>query len=133
MSDTSADDNVTVRANDTDVMAAHTRWETIRARHRAQRANTAWQTLHPYERRIVREAAAMAYVKGWNAGMIDHHDGARFGDARNHIPPDSDIVMLVLQACDAMPDLYPYLHVACGGRRRRITRKRRWPGEDPTP
>jgi hypothetical protein len=88
---------------------------------RAERASRALNTLRPYERRIAREAAVMGYVLG-------HRDGALDG-INSPIPPDSSILIRTIEACDGMPDLYPYLHVACGGRRRRITRTRLWPGE----
>jgi len=97
---------------------------------RAERAVVAWRTLRPYERRVVHEAAVMGYVLGHRDGRLD---GDRFPFGKQDFPGDTAIVRSVIEACDGMPDRFPYLHVACGGRRRRITRKRLWPGEEPTP
>lgn len=89
--------------------------------------NRALATLKPYERRLVREAAVMGYVRGAIAGR----SRATLGEPRDGDIPKSDSVMLaeVIGACISMDDLYPYLAEASRGRRRRITRARRWPGE----
>ena len=64
------------------------------------------------ERRLVREAAVMGYVRG-----------AMFGESKANarhyknpdlfpepeFPGDRDIVFEVLSACDSMPDLYPVI------------------------
>jgi hypothetical protein len=81
---------------------------------RHHRANVAWETLRPYERRILHEAAVMGYVMGHTGGPV---------------PSDTDIIRMVITHCDSNADLYPYIAAACTGRRRRITRKRLHPGE----
>lgn len=89
----------------------------------------AWITLRPYERRLVHEAAVMGYVRGALAGRA----GAALNEPREtDIPTDTDMIFEVVGACLAMPDRYPYLAAAANGRRRRITRARRWPGEEPS-
>lgn len=103
---------------------------TTRQQQRDARADTAFATLRPYERRIVREAAVMAYVLGYQAGNLDgrNGNGGPLDDTRR-IPGDFDIVRTVLRHCDSTGDLYPYLAEAAEGRRRRVTQARRWPGE----
>jgi hypothetical protein len=100
-----------------------------RRQQRADRANTAFALLRPYERRIVREAAVMGYVLGRRAGQIDGRNGVSILDTPTDFPGDFDIVRNVLQHCDSTDDKFPYLADACAGRRRRVTRKRMWPGE----
>jgi hypothetical protein len=102
---------------------------TQRRQVRTARAATALRTLRMYERRILREAAVMGYVLGYQSGNLDGRSGqaeARVGAA---IPGDGHIVDTVIQHCDSTADLYPYLAAACRGARRKITRKRMWPGE----
>lgn len=97
-----------------------------RDRKRSEAVNRALATLTPHERRLVREAAVMGYVRGAMAGR----SRATLGEpADGEIPKDSAIVTQVVDACIAMGHLYPYLAAASEGRRRRVTRKRRWPGE----
>lgn len=95
-----------------------------RQQQRADAVNRALATLSPYERRLVREAAVMGYVRGTMAGRADAHQGRM-----TEIPKDSAVLFEVVDACIAMDDLYPFLAEAANGRRRRITKSRRWPGE----
>lgn len=113
----------------TDIPAAVVEMVLAGDRRRAERADTAWRTLTKFERRIVREAAVMGYVLGRQDGMIAARNGARLYERPTDFPGDFDIVRQVLEHCDSTDDLYPYLGAACAGKRRRITRKRMWPGE----
>jgi hypothetical protein len=97
-----------------------------RRQQRADAVNRALDTLRPYERRLVREAAVMGYVRGAMAGR----SRATLGEPRDgDVPPDAAILADVLAACISMSDIYPYIAEAADGRRRRITKSRRWPGE----
>jgi hypothetical protein len=96
---------------------------------RAARCDTALRTLRPYERRIVREAAVMGYVLGRQDGLLQGGLGASLDDFGGY-PDDFTILQEVLQHCDSTSDLYPYLAAAAGGRRRRVTQARMWPGEE---
>ncbi|WP_435610008.1 hypothetical protein [Streptomyces sp. C10-9-1] len=70
-----------------------------RAAHRAEAA-TAWLgSLTDYERGLVHDAAVMGYVQGL---MRDRSEGVR---------KDSQVMALVIEACQAMPDLYPAVAV----------------------
>lgn len=101
-----------------------------RRQQRANRADRAFALLRPYERRIVREAAVMGYVLGRQDGMVKGRRGDSLAfDDGSDFPKDFDIVWQVLQHCDSTADKFPYLADACAGRRRRVTRKRMWPGE----
>lgn len=102
-----------------------------RQQQRDDRANTAWKLLRPYERRLVREAAVMGYVLGRRAGEVAARSASwrSTGQPEDTFPGDFDIVRSVLQHCDSTHELYPYLAEACHGQRRRVTRKRMWPGE----
>lgn len=96
-----------------------------RATGRAARADVAWNTLTRYERRVVKDAAVMGFVLG------DRHGRTRSVlDSDDDYPTDMTIVQNVLEHCDSTADLYPYLGAACNGQRRRVTRKRLWPGEE---
>jgi hypothetical protein len=103
-------------------------------RRRAERAGTALNLLRPYERRIVREAAVMGYVLGRRAGEVAARSSTwrSIGEPEQAFPGDTDILRMVIEHCDSTDDLYPFLAAACDGRRRRITKARRWPGEDAT-
>lgn len=100
------------------------------AQRRLKRAATAWALLRPYERRLVKEAAVMGYVLGERAGRVTA-SGVRqqMGRPEPAFPADADILRQVIEHCDATSNTYPYLADACSGRRRRVTRKRMWPGE----
>lgn len=104
-----------------------TRYLAERDQQRLEAVNKALATLRPYERRLVREAAVMGYVRGAMAGR----SRAVLGEPRDGDIPrsDSDMLVEVVNACIGMGDLYPYLADASKGRRRRITKARRWPGE----
>jgi hypothetical protein len=107
-------------------MADVERYMAIRQQQRADSVNAAMNTLTPFERRIVREAAVMGYVQGAMAGRSRATlDKPQDGD----IPSDADMLFEVVSACIHMSDLYPYLAAASTGKRRRVTRKRLWPGE----
>lgn len=96
---------------------------------RSKRAVRAWNTLHPYERRLVKEAAVMGYVLGERYGRISRNVTGTRQATEEPFPRDMQIVQDVIEHCDSTSDRYPYLADACAGRRRRITRKRLWPGE----
>ncbi|MFY1686379.1 hypothetical protein [Plantactinospora sp. WMMB782] len=95
-----------------------------RERQRAETVNRALATLSPFERRLVREAAVMGYVRGAMAGHLDGRQGRE-----QEIPKDATILVEVVGACISMDELYPYLAAASEGKRRRVTKSRRWPGE----
>lgn len=86
---------------------------TARQQQRDDAVTRALETLRPYERRLVREAAIMGYVRG-----------ALYGKHRDDIPKDSAIVYEVIDACVAMDDRYPFIAEAAEGRRRRVTKNR---------
>lgn len=95
-----------------------------RRQKRADAVQRALDTLTPFERRLVHEAAVMGYVRGAMAGrsratLGEHRDG--------DIPKDAAIIFAVVDACAAMSETYPYLAAASFGKRRRITKTRRWP------
>jgi hypothetical protein len=75
---------------------------------RATAVRRRWESLSKREQRLVREAAVMGYVEGVRSQPGGH-------DAK--IPPDMDIVGMVIDSCSSMPDLYPTIHRA-GSRRR---------------
>jgi hypothetical protein len=56
------------------------------------------QGLTEREARLVREAAVMGYVRG-----------VQCGPHRDQIPHDAEILWEVIDACLAMPDLYPVI------------------------
>jgi hypothetical protein len=95
-----------------------------RGSRRAEAVDRALATLRPFERRLVREAAVMGYVRGAMRGRARATMG---------LPSDGDIgqdaatLFEVIDGCIGMSDLYPYLAAASEGRRRRVTRM--WPGE----
>lgn len=105
------------------LMAALAEMFAANRRHRGDRAATAFRTLRRYERRIVKEAAAMAYVLGYQNGNLDGRTGSS-GPANNGnpIPPDFEILQLVIEHCDSTSDNFPFLAAACDGRRRRVTK-----------
>ncbi|MFI5891949.1 hypothetical protein ACIA5D_17750 [Actinoplanes sp. NPDC051513] len=115
---------------DSELMAGLARMLAAGQQRRAARAQTALETLRSYERRILREAAVMGYVLGYQSGNLDGRTGIGGPlDKNNRIPPDSEILRRVIEHCDSTDDLYPFLAAACDRRRRSITKARRWPGE----
>ena len=99
-----------------------------RDQQRLNAANRALATLRPYERRLIREAAVMGYVLGQQDGLIRGRSGNGYDDNEAY-PKDAAILTDVVQHCITTGDLYPYIAEASEGRRRRVTRKRMWPGE----
>lgn len=95
---------------------------------RAARVSRAWSILRPFERRILREAAVMGYVLGYRRGLVRGRSGASVLDDGGEFPSDEDIIRQVIQHCDSSAG-YSYLTDACDGMRRRVTRKRMYPGE----
>lgn len=111
-----------------DIMADVARMVAAGDQRRAKRADTAWRTLKPFERRILREAAVMGYVLGYRHGLVRGRSGTRVLDDSAGFPGDEDIIRSVIEHCDSS-DGYAYLTDACDGMRRRVTRKRMYPGE----
>lgn len=71
-----------------------------REQRRWENVDRAIGRLTPREQRLVREAAVMGYVQGTRS-VPGGHNGK--------IPPDLQIVGLVVDGCLAMPDLYPLI------------------------
>lgn len=69
-------------------------------RRRAEAADAVYNGLSHREQQLVREAAVMGYVQGVRAVPGGH---------RETIPPDGDIVRLVISSCQSFEDLYPLL------------------------
>lgn len=111
-----------VQAHRAEAMALLERVFAEGRRRRGERVGVALTTLTRYERRLVREAAVMGYVLGRQDGQLRVEP----------FPKDSTILHDVIEHCDTLAHLYPYLAAACDGRRRRVTRARLWPGEDTT-
>lgn len=78
------------------------RYFNIRQEERSQRVESVVAALNPRERKLVREAAVMGYVRGTMAGAVAGREGAK-----PEIPPDSFVLREVVDACLSMPDLYP--------------------------
>jgi hypothetical protein len=68
---------------------------------RADAVNAVLGALTPKERHLIHDAAVMGYVRGLLHGKHTPNDG---------VPKDSLIVAEVIDACLAMPDLYPGLN-----------------------
>lgn len=64
---------------------------------RGQRVRDALAGLTERERRLVREVAVMANVRGMQRGQAGQRD----------VPADTAVVTDVIDACLAMPNLYP--------------------------
>jgi len=75
----------------------------LRQQQRADAVAAVVGAMNPRERRLVREAAVMGYVRGSMAGEV----AGRQGVFKTKIPPDSAVVAEVVDACLSMPDLYP--------------------------
>lgn len=71
-----------------------------RMRDRADAVNARLATFTDRERALIREAAVMGYVRGFNDGQT----APGFGEK---VPGDMQIVADVIDACLAAPDLYP--------------------------
>lgn len=99
-----------------------------RDKQRLAAVDQALAMLRPYERRLVKEAAVMGFVRGVMTGR----SRATLGKPRDGDVPENamDILVEVIDACIAVGDIYPYIAEAARGRRRRITKSRRWPGEE---
>lgn len=67
---------------------------------RADRVQATLATMTDRERRLVREVAVMAYVRGQIAGQC--------GEEKP--PPDSQVVSHVIACLHDMPDLYPTIN-----------------------
>ncbi|MFF4791850.1 hypothetical protein ACFY2M_19275 [Streptomyces sp. NPDC001276] len=76
-----------------------------RENQRAAAVETFLASLTDYERGLVHDAAVMGYVQGL---MRDREEGA---------PKDSQTMALVIDACLAMPDLYPAVNAEFEERR----------------
>lgn len=76
------------------------RYFEARADERASRVVAVLGAMNPRERRLVREAAVMGFVRGAMYG--DHENIRQMG-----MPPDSSMLAEVVSACLSMPDLYP--------------------------
>ena len=68
----------------------------------AERVESTLAAMNPRERKLVREAAVMGYVRGSMAGAVDARAGRE-----TVIPPDSQVLRHVTECCLSMPDLYP--------------------------
>jgi hypothetical protein len=96
------------------------RYFAARQEQRAERVESVVAALNPRERKLVREAAVMGYVRGAMAGAV----AARAGERDATIPPDSFVLREVVDACLSMPDLYPTFE-----RMERLANRRRPTGE----
>ena len=72
-----------------------------RERDRNEQIDRALQEMTLRERTLVKEAAVMGYVRGVMASAPSTRDV--------QIPPDATVLREVVAACQAMPDLYPYI------------------------
>lgn len=73
------------------------RWD-----HEAARVKDTVAAMNPRERKLVREAAIMGFVRGAMAGRLAGSAGMSVD-----IPDGTDILGEVVSACLSMPDLYP--------------------------
>lgn len=71
---------------------------------RGERVRDVLAGLSERERRLVREVAVMANVRGMQRGLAGQRD----------VPGDTAVVTDVIDACLAMPDLYPTISTAEG-------------------
>lgn len=81
------------------------RYFAVRQQERADEVAAALARLSVPERRLLREAAVMGYVRGVMAGGV----AARAGIREPEIPPDSAVVAEVVSCCQSMSDLYPFI------------------------
>jgi hypothetical protein len=89
------------------------RYFAIRSDQRVRQAAATLGALNPRERRLVREAAVMGFVRG-TMHVPGHHDVA--------IPPDAAVLELVTNCCLSMPDLHPEFNRASRRAARREVR-----------
>lgn len=97
------------------------------------RARTCLTTLRRYERRILRDAAVMGFVRGYDLGWVHGTQEARGERPYRSLagfPADADIIVDTINACDRA-DGYDYITDACNGRRRRVTKARLYHPEEP--
>lgn len=73
------------------------RYLEARSAQRAADIEAALAACTPRERDLIREAAVMGYVRGSMAAPLAAED----------IPPDRQIVALVVHCCLSMPEIYP--------------------------
>lgn len=85
-----------------EIPEALARYFALRQEQRAKRVESVVAALNPRERKLVREAAVMGYVRGTMAGAAAGRDGAEPA-----IPSDLDVLAEVVDACLSMEDLYP--------------------------
>lgn len=90
-----------------DIPAALVSYLAVRDQQRADDVQRPLDTLTPFERRLIREAAVMAYVRGSIAGR-----SSAILKREDRIPKDSAIVAEVIACCHGMSDLYPLLAAA---------------------
>jgi hypothetical protein len=72
-----------------------------RERQRLAEANETLAAMTRRERRLVREAAVMGYVRGSMHGQMEGRDAV--------LPKDSEMVREVIECCRIMSDLYPVM------------------------
>jgi hypothetical protein len=70
---------------------------TARDRERNEQVDRKWAELTDRERRLVREAAVMGYVRG------------TFAAGGESVPKDSAVVRHIIACCQTFPDMYPLL------------------------
>lgn len=75
------------------------RYLAVRQADRERAVDVALARLTPQEQRLVREAAVMGYVQGMRSGA----------GPDDRPPPDTVVMRLVVDACLALPDLYPVI------------------------
>ncbi len=85
-----------------DIMQGLGSYFAARERQRAEQVASVLGAMNPRERKLVREAAVMGYVRGTMAGAVDARAGRE-----TEIPHDRDILALVVSCCLSIPDLYP--------------------------
>ncbi len=85
-----------------EIMQGLARYFASREQQRAEQVASVLGAMNPRERKLVREAAVMGYVRGTMAGAVDGRAGREA-----EIPHDRDILALVVSCCLSIPDLYP--------------------------
>lgn len=77
-----------------------------RERDHLHRVEMVLQGMNPRERKLVREAAVMGYVRGEMQGRISAGGGGIRAAGRDY-PGDRAVLIDVIGACLSMADLYP--------------------------